>query len=241
MPSITDGVERFFFAATGVAFTGLLGFECMWCLTGCSGLITGTAAGALELCPSSRNPAPKATTAVIPAATKIRARRLTFVLSAVARLGLNKRKGAVSRALSQVLQAGLAAAGLDVAGRAGLVVRRGAGDRVPDAVAAECRDRDLDVLDPGVIRRLELGQRHSHVTRRMVGVVRLHPRHGGADVRLRGRVVRPATEAEVRRDRDCQQDPEDDDDDEEFDQRETAIVSRQALPHTVDHSFAPSA
>src|SRR5436190_10622156 len=55
----------------------------------------------------------------------------------------------------------LAAAGLDIARRAGLVVRRGAGDGVPDAVAAERRDRDLDVLDPGVIRLLELGQRHA--------------------------------------------------------------------------------
>src|SRR5204863_9660639 len=93
MPSITDGVERFSRATTGEAFEGFFWAALRtWCLTGCSGLITGTAAGALEPCPSSKNPAPRAITAVTPAAARIRVRRLTMALSAVVACRLNLRR-----------------------------------------------------------------------------------------------------------------------------------------------------
>src|SRR5205085_10647600 len=57
-----------------------------------------------------------------------------------------------------------------------------------------------------------------------------------ADVGLRGRVVGTVPEAEVRRDRDCKQDPEDDDDDEQLDQGETALVVRETLPQNAGHA-----
>jgi len=67
----------------------------------------------------------------------------------------------------------------------------------------------------------------------VVGVERLHAGNGSANVGLRSGLVGPGAEAQVRGDRDREQDPEDDDHDEELDQRETAIVSRQAMPQTI--------
>src|SRR5207244_6629455 len=61
-------------------------------------------------------------------------------------------------------------------------------------------------------------------------------RAGGADVVLRGRVVGAVPEAQVRGDRDREQDPEDDDDDEQLDQGEAALVTREALPQGADHA-----
>src|SRR6266487_1075327 len=151
-----------------------------------------------------------------------------------------RRKGAVSRALSVIREAVtvlLAGAELDVAGRTRLVVGDRARGRIEDAVAAERRDLDRDVLDPGVVRELQLRQVRTHVTGRVVGVERLDARHGGADVGLRGRLVGPAAEAEVRGDRNCQQDPDDDDDHEELDQGETLLVSREATPKTSKHAL----
>src|ERR687886_801554 len=85
---------------------------------------------------------------------------------------------------------------LDVARGAGLVVPDIRGRvRVDDAVAAGGRDRDLDVLDPGVVRPLQLRERDADVAGRMVGVVRLHAGNGGADVRLRSRLLGAAAEA----------------------------------------------
>src|SRR5215218_1068575 len=49
---------------------------------------------------------------------------------------------------------------------------------------------------------------------------------GLADIGLRRGLVRPCAEAEVRGDREPQQDPEDDDHDEELDQREALLLSR---------------
>jgi hypothetical protein len=74
----------------------------------------------------------------------------------------------------------------------------------------------------------------------VVGVERLHAGDGSADVGLRSRLVGPGAEAQVRGDRDRKQDPENDDHDEKLDQRETAIVARQAVPQA-GHSIAPSA
>src|SRR5919202_4624271 len=124
----------------------------------------------------------------------------------------------------------LAAAGLDVARRARLVVRRGARRGVPDAVAARRGNRDLDVLDAGVVRLLELRERHADVARRMVGVVRLHARNRGADVRLRSGLVRPRAEAQIRGNRDRKQDSQNDDHDQKLDQRETFLTPRLADP-----------
>src|SRR5690348_1895453 len=147
-------------------------------------------------------------------------------------------KGAVSRALRNLGRGRLAVTRLDVARRAGLVVLNRARNRVADAVAAGGGDGDLDVLDPGVVGLLQLRQGDARVTGRVVGVERLHARDGGADVGLRGGLVRPRAEAEVRRDRDCQQDPENDDHDQKLDQGETTLIAthlaesvRKAVTH----------
>src|SRR5262245_7272584 len=95
-------------------------------------------------------------------------------LSAAGARGLTvhgKEKGAVSRALSREMRLDpLAAAWLDVASRAGLVVEDTGRLRAHHAVAAGRRDRDLDVLHAGV-DRLELRERRPDVAGR--GVVRV--------------------------------------------------------------------
>src|SRR3954447_1602099 len=140
-----------------------------------------------------------------------------------------KRKGAVSRALVELLRPGLAGAELDVARRAGLVVLDGRRRRVDDAVAAKGRDGDLDVLDPGVVRALEFRQRRARVARGVVGVERLHAGHCSADVGLRSGLVGPRAEAQVRGDRDRQQDPENDDHDQQLDEGETLVAPQSLL------------
>src|SRR4051812_40552097 len=164
--------------------------------------------------------------------------RLTVFLSAVqaGRLTGNT-KGAVSRALRQAVKSGLAAADLDVGSRAGLVVEDRARRGVDDAVRRRVGDRDLDVLDPGVVRALQLGQRGARVTAGVVGVERLHARHSSTNVGLRGGLVGPRAEAEVRGDRDRKQDPEDDDDDEQLDQGEALLLTCKTLPQILHSSL----
>src|SRR5207342_2589809 len=96
----------------------------------------------------------------------------------------------------------LAGAGLDVARRAGLEVRDTPGNRVLDAVSADSRRPDRDVLDPGVVAGLELREVHAGVARAVVDVVRLHAGDRPADVRLRRRGVGPVAKRQVRGDRD---------------------------------------
>src|SRR5438046_1917950 len=236
MPSITAGVRFGFGFGFGAAFglaarvffcAGLACFAAGWCLTGCSGLISLTAAlGELWPRPGSMTPPPAASTATSPAAAKIRTRSVTFLLSARAGHVLTQRERARFPApFRKPLSGVLAGARLDVTRRAGLVVEDRAGDGVLDAVQRRVRDRDLHVLDAGVIRLLQLRQGHARVARGVVGVERLHAGDGCADVCLRRGLVRPRAEAEVRRDRDCKQDPEDDDHDQELDQGETLIAA----------------
>src|ERR671923_24245 len=132
--------------------------------------------------------------------------------------------------------AGLADAGRDRPVRAALEVRDGRRARVLDAVARVVGADDAHVLDACVVGLLELRQGDAGVARGVVGVVGLHARNGGADVGLRGRVVGAAPEAQVRGDRDREQDPEDDDDDEQLDQGEAALVLRDSLPQGADHA-----
>src|SRR5947207_11558587 len=127
--------------------------------------------------------------------------------------------------LTRSVPAELTAADLDVTGRARLVVSRGARDGVADAVATEGGDRDLDVLDPGVVRLLQLRQRDARVAGGVVGVERLHAGNGCPDVRLRCGLVRPRAEAEVRGDRNGKQDPEDDDHDKKLEQGEATLTA----------------
>src|SRR4051794_22106123 len=96
-----------------------------------------------------------------------------------------------------------------------------------------------DVLDAGVVARLQLRKRRADVAV-VVGGVRLDAGDGGAHVCLRGRLVSAILEAEVGRDGDRHQDPEDDDDDQELDERE-ALIALQARPQFVQHvNPAPS-
>ena len=69
----------------------------------------------------------------------------------------------------------------------------------------------------------------------VVGVVGLDGRNRGANVGLGGRLVRAIPEAQVRGDRDRQQDAEDDDDNEELDERETALLTG-AMPLAISLS-----
>src|SRR5215210_7968221 len=93
---------------------------------------------------------------------------------------------------------------------------------------------DDDVLDALVVRA-ESGHVHTRVALRVVGVVRLDCGDRGANVRLRGGVVRAVAEAQVGRHRDRQQDAEDDDDDEELDEGETAFLTSQARLQVGNH------
>src|SRR4051794_2868848 len=145
-----------------------------------------------------------------------------------------KRRGARLRAprrkrVSRVLRAGARG---DVGGRAGLLVDRGTDCRL-DAVRRRRRGLDDDVLDAGVVRSLQHGRRRARVGA-MVGVERLHAGDSGANVGLRGRVVRTILELEVRRDRNREQDPDDDDDDQELDERE-ALVTLEPHPQRIQH------
>src|SRR4051794_5344308 len=126
--------------------------------------------------------------------------RLTVFLSAVqaGRLTGKYEGRGLPRPSRQAVKSGLAAADLDVGSRAGLVVEDRRRRRVHDAVRRRVGDRDLDVLDPGVVRALKLRQRRARVARGVVGVERLHSRHCSADVGLRSGLVRPGAEAQVR-------------------------------------------
>src|SRR6266566_4111551 len=152
-----------------------------------------------------------------------------------------KNKDAVSRALvSEKAPMLLAGAGDDVARGADLVVGHGARDGVLDAVRRRVGALDLDVLDALVVRGLQDRQRDALVAGGVVGVERLHARHGRAHVRLRRGHVRPRAEAEVRGDGDREQDAEDDDHDEELDEREALLLAGETCPQTANHAVAPS-
>src|SRR4051794_32083554 len=165
--------------------------------------------------------------------------RLTVFLSAVqaGRLTGKYEGRGLPRPSRQAVKSGLAAADVDVGSRAGLVVEDRARRGVDDAVRRRVGDRDLDVLDPGVVRALQLGQRGARVTAGVVGVERLHARHSSTNVGLRGGLVGPRAEAEVRGDRDRKQDPEDDDDDEQLDQGEALLVTCKTLPQILHSSL----
>src|SRR5436190_11609723 len=132
-------------------------------------------------------------------------------------------------------QRGLANSLGDRGRRAALEVGDRGRVRVLGAVERGVGAHDADVLDPGVVGELELGQRRAGVAGGVVGVEGLHAGDGGADVGLRGRGVGAVLEAEVRRDRDREQDPEDDDDDDELDQREAAFLACDAVPQIANH------
>src|SRR3954447_3994224 len=128
----------------------------------------------------------------------------------------------------------------DICARAVLEERVGT-DRRRDAVGRRRRRgrAEDDVLDSGVVARLQLRERRAHVAV-VVGGGRLDAGDGRADVRLRCRLAGAILAAEVRGDGDRHQDPEDDDDDQELDERE-ALVTLQARPQFVQHVVpAPS-
>src|SRR4051794_32731361 len=127
----------------------------------------------------------------------------------------------------------------DDVGAGAVLEERVAADGRLDAVRGRrrCRCAEGDVLDAGVVARLQLAERDADVAV-VVGCVRLDTRNSRAHVRLRGRLVGAILEAEVGRDGDRHQDPEDDDDDEEFDEGE-ALVALDAPPQVVQHSRAP--
>src|SRR5919198_5550706 len=207
--------------------------------TGCRGLIVWTGVGAADELgprPRTRKPPRPRTSAPRPTSAGTRSRKFTRVLSAAKAIPFTrargKKRGRGFRALCvwSMRPSGLAAARLDVGAGAGLVVLDGPGDCVDDAVRGRVRDRDLDVLDPGVVRTLQLRQRHAGVPGRVVSVVRLHPGHGRADVRLRRRVVGPLAEAEVRGNRNREQDSQNDDHDEKLDEGETLVSLHRRDP-----------
>src|SRR6059058_2803662 len=155
----------------------------------------------------------------------------------------SKRKGAVSRALSNFGSTEcLTAERNDVAAGAALVVEDSGGLRVLDAVAGAGRVHlDGDVLDAGVVGELQLRQVGTEVGRlAVVGRVGLDAWDGRADVGLGGRLVRARPEAEVRGNRDCEQDSQDDDHDQKLDQREAALLAGETLPQCINHVVLPS-
>ena len=109
----------------------------------------------------------------------------------------------------------------------------------------------LDVFELDLLRRLELGGRlrdfaeggraagrpvREHAVGDGVLVVGLGRRDRGAHVRLRGRDLRLAGEAQVRRHGDRDQDAEDDHDDQELDEREALLAGQTGLD-LVDHAM----
>src|SRR5437867_2086930 len=110
-----------------------------------------------------------------------------------------------------------------------------------DAVGHGGRRHDGQLRgDDRRVIRLQQRDRHARITggvggTRVVGVVGLDSRDRGANVGLGGRVVRTIAEAQVRGDRDREQDAEDDDDNEKFDEGETAFLTGQPLPDLAGH------
>src|SRR6266480_11367 len=144
----------------------------------------------------------------------------------------SKRRGAVSRApLSSSDRFGcLTAVRDDVAAGAALVVEDAGRLRALDAVPSPVRSLDRDVLDAGVVG-LDLPEGRSDVEGlRVVGRVGLHAGDRRADVGLGGRLVRARPEAQVRGNRDREQDSQDDDHDEKLDQREAFVALRRRQP-----------
>jgi hypothetical protein len=75
----------------------------------------------------------------------------------------------------------------------------------------------------------------------LVSVERLHARNRSADVRLRSGLVRPGAEAEVRGDRNREQDPEDDDHDQKLDEGEALLAPHlaESVRKTCKHFCGP--
>src|SRR5262245_44746435 len=80
-----------------------------------------------------------------------------------------------------------------------------------------------------VVEGLHSGEIHGGVVT-VFGEVRLRGRDGRPDVRLSRRVRGLITEAEVRRDCNGEQDPDDHDDDEELDEGETTLTCEPGPP-----------
>src|SRR4029453_19478491 len=124
-----------------------------------------------------------------------------------------------------------AGTGDDVAAGATLVVVDAGRLRVLDAVpGAGGVHLDGDVLDAGVVGKLQLGQvGHDVVGLRVIGRVGLDARDRGADVGLGGRLVRARPEAQVRGNRDGKEDSQNDDDNEKLDQRKAFLPAGKTV------------
>src|SRR5712691_11735500 len=123
----------------------------------------------------------------------------------------------------------------DDVGAGAVLVPDLAADGALDAVGHGGRRHDVQLRgnDRRVVR-LQQRDRHARITggvggTRVVGVVGLDGRDGRANVGLGGRVVRTIAEAQVRGDRNREQDAENDDDNEKLDEGETALLSSQPL------------
>src|SRR3954463_5678409 len=181
----------------------------------------------------------------IAASQETTATRFTGSVSARAVPRLRERKGARSPApLVTVLFAAELAAGAG----GGRYVRGGAVLVPLDRTAGLVRGRDAvvgprlgadDAVDSRVqrlvVRGLQGADVHAHV-RAVVGVEGLDVRNERAKVRLGGAGLRAAGEAEVRRDCDRGEDPEDDHDDQELDEGETLLLAPQTLADLADHA-----
>src|SRR5437899_2148364 len=151
----------------------------IWC--------TGAADGP-EPWPSMRKTPTPRTSTPRPTSAGTRSREFTRFLSASQAPAFKKKGRGFPRPFADSFDKGatcLAIALLDVGPGTALVVEDGRGRRVDDAVGRRVGDGDLDVLDPCVVRSLQLGQGDAGVARGVVGVERLHARHRRTDVRLR--------------------------------------------------------
>src|SRR3984893_18599432 len=245
-----DGRSSAFGAAgrVGVAF-GLVAFglvalvECLFRAVACfftpgpKGwcLIAWVAAVVVPRWPSTVIPPPMSTAARSPSRAAYRTGgesvKVTESLSAAKRGDLKEEGRGVPRPSIPHFQLLLRAeSGDDVRARAGLVPGLGAGGAV-DAVGQGGRGLDVQLRrhDCRVVR-LQQRDRHPRIAggvggAEVVGVVGLDSRDRSANVGLGGRVVRTIPEAQIRGDRDREQDAENDDDNEKLDEGETAFLT----------------
>src|SRR5580765_4043206 len=152
-------------------------------------------------------------------------------------------KGAVSRALRTSAVAPVLGAGVgDDVGAWAVLVPGLAADGAVHAVGDRGRRLDVQLRgDDRRVVRLQERDRHACVACRVagagvVGIEGLDCRERGANVGLGGRVVRTIPEAQVRGDRDREQDAQNDDDNEKFDEGETAFLTGQPLPDLASHT-----
>src|SRR5438552_116310 len=212
-----------------------------WCLMMC-----GVARDELELPPMNFRPPAARTANSRPQIAAIRTGgesvSVTSFLLATRSRDLKCTKGAVARALRVrwcylELRAGAAD---DVGAGAGLVPDLAA-DRALHAVGDRVCGLDEQLgRDDGRVVRLQQGNGHARIAcgrarAGVVGDVRLDGRDRCSNVRLCGGVVRAVAEAQVRRNRDREQDAQDDDDNEKFDEGETGFLTGQPLPDLGAH------